>query len=56
MRITNKILGGERFKWKEISVEMFYLIDLQNKVTLVFPTKNTQNNFDSILFIIFWLM
>ena len=33
MRITNKILGGERFKWKEISVEMFYLIDLQNKVT-----------------------
>ena len=32
-RITNKILGGERFKWKEILVEMFYLIDLQNKVT-----------------------
>ena len=32
-RITNKILGGERFKWKEISVAMFYLIDLQNKVS-----------------------
>ena len=30
---NNKILGGERFKWKEISVEMFYLIDLQNKVS-----------------------